>query len=275
LARPSPPFFTPAVAEQVQLTLGQLIARHGEGPLERVLQALAIITGEAEEPQLDPRQRPGMLYIPGLPHQPWYEASEYPETREVARVLREAWPRMREEFLAHATARERFEPYAPPEEVERYHVSGLRGPEEWTGLFFSRNGIRYEESYRDLKETARVLAQLEPSLLVQHESFFSVLSPGAALRPHCDATNAKLSVHLGVLIPERCGIKVGGIAKRWVEGETYLFDETWEHEAWNHDQTPRVCFLTDIWHPELTPVERAALRELIEVALRPAPPQAT
>ncbi|OJH38580.1 aspartyl/asparaginyl beta-hydroxylase domain-containing protein [Cystobacter ferrugineus] len=266
MARPAPAFLTPQVLQSVQHGVMQLIERFGEKELERVLHAVAIITGDAPEPQLDPMQRPGMLYIPGLPERRWTDADTYPETRQVADILREAWPKMREEYLAFMAAQGRLQSYVPPEQAERYLQAGMTRFDDWSGLFMNRDGRKYEEHYEAMPETARTLERLAPYLMVQHESFFSVFRPGTVLKPHCDATNAKLSVHLGVIIPEKCGIKVGGIERRWVEGETYYFDETFEHEAWNLDTTPRVCFLSDIWHPELTQVERIALSALIETA---------
>jgi hypothetical protein len=46
-------------------------------------------------------------------------------------------------------------------------------------------------------------------------AFFSLLSPGARLRPHCGPTNARLRAHLGLVVPEGdCAMRVGSESPR-------------------------------------------------------------
>jgi aspartyl/asparaginyl beta-hydroxylase (cupin superfamily) len=40
-----------------------------------------------------------------------------------------------------------------------------------------------------------------------------------------------------------------------------IFDDSFEHEVRNDGESDRVILLVDIWHPELTPEERAALKK--------------
>ncbi len=45
-----------------------------------------------------------------------------------------------------------------------------------------------------------------------------------------------LRYHLGLLIPEpedQLGISVGGQIAHWSEGQSLVFDDTFEHSAWN------------------------------------------
>jgi hypothetical protein len=41
-----------------------------------------------------------------------------------------------------------------------------------------------------------------------------------------------------------------------------VFDDTIEHEAWNESDKLRVVLIFDIWHPHLTPPERALITAL-------------
>ena len=43
-----------------------------------------------------------------------------------------------------------------------------------------------------------------------------------------------------------------------------MFDDTYEHEAWNRSSRTRVVLIFDLWHPLLTEVERAAVAALVE-----------
>ena len=41
-----------------------------------------------------------------------------------------------------------------------------------------------------------------------------------------------------------------------------MFDDSLEHEAWNHTTEPRIVLIIDFWHPDLTPAEIAYLEGL-------------
>ena len=77
-------------------------------------------------------------------------------------------------------------------------------------------------------------------------------------------TNTRLVAHLPLIVPRNCALKVGGKEHTWVEGEVVVFDDTFEHEAWNRSDQTRVVLIFDIWNPFLTEVEQLALTQLIE-----------
>ena len=72
-------------------------------------------------------------------------------------------------------------------------------------------------------------------------------------------TNARLVVHLPLIVPEGCGFRVGNETRQWVPGKAWVFDDTLEHEAWNDSDKLRVVLIFDIWHPHLTAAERALI----------------
>ena len=41
-----------------------------------------------------------------------------------------------------------------------------------------------------------------------------------------------------------------------------MFDDTYEHEAWNRSSRTRVVMIFDMWNPFLTLTERAVLTDL-------------
>ncbi len=43
-----------------------------------------------------------------------------------------------------------------------------------------------------------------------------------------------------------------------------VFDDTYEHEAWNRSGETRVVLIFDLWSPYLSEAERAALAVVIE-----------
>ena len=50
--------------------------------------------------------------------------------------------------------------------------------------------------------------------------------------------------------------------RQWVPGEAWVFDDTIEHEARNDSDKLRVVLIFDVWHPHLTPPERALITAL-------------
>ena len=92
---------------------------------------------------------------------------------------------------------------------------------------------------------------------------FSLLAPGIRIPPHTGVNNARLVCHLPLIVPPGCWFRVGAETREWQRGSAFLFDDTIEHEAMNPSDQLRVVFIFDVWHPGLTPSERAAVRRVI------------
>jgi len=76
---------------------------------------------------------------------------------------------------------------------------------------------------------------------------FSILRPGTDIGPHTGFSNKVLRCHLGLVTPSNCLLMVGGQEKEWKEGKILIFDDTVEHEAYNHNEREdRVVLLIDI-----------------------------
>ena len=83
------------------------------------------------------------------------------------------------------------------------------------------------------------------------ESLFSCLAPGTHLRAHCGSTNARLTCHLGLLVPGGATIRCGTEAREWAEGECIVFDDSFEHEVIHGGEADRFVLYTVVHHPEL------------------------
>lgn len=80
---------------------------------------------------------------------------------------------------------------------------------------------------------------------------FSSLAPGTHIVPHVGYSNAVLRCHLGLIVPDGCGIRVGTQTRNWIEGKCLIFDDTVEHEAWNRSNFPRIVLLIDFKKPNM------------------------
>jgi aspartate beta-hydroxylase len=90
---------------------------------------------------------------------------------------------------------------------------------------------------------------------------FSRFEPGHRLPWHSDGYSFVLSFHMGLVVPPACGLVVGGVPKQLTPGQVEVMASSFFHTAWNFSDQPRIHLIIDFWHPELTAIERAALRE--------------
>ena len=83
-------------------------------------------------------------------------------------------------------------------------------------------------------------------------AMFSIFEPGKHLRPHRGPYNGLLRLHLGLIVPDTSdavAIRVGSRVCHWDEGRALLFDDSYEHEAWNRADRPRVVLFVDFVRP--------------------------
>lgn len=124
----------------------------------------------------------------------------------------------------------------------------LSQDDKWKTFFFYAYGFKAKGNCRRCPETARLLRQT-PGMKT---AFFSLLAPGKHLKPHRGPYKGVIRCHLAVKIPERadlCGIRVGDETAHWTEGKVMLFDDTFEHEAWNRSDEDRVVLFMDVVRP--------------------------
>ena len=109
-------------------------------------------------------------------------------------------------------------------------------------------GIRSQPNIELCPETWRVVQSI-PGL---RTAMFSILEPGKRLPPHRGPYNGVLRLHLGLLVPEpreRAAIRVGPEQHHWTEGRVLIFDDAYEHEAWNETGHVRVVLFVDFERP--------------------------
>ena len=68
-------------------------------------------------------------------------------------------------------------------------------------------------------------------------------------------------VHVPLIVPPGCGFRVGAERREWHPGNAFVFDDTFEHEAWNDSDVPRAVLIFDIWSPSMSIAERELVSE--------------
>ena len=136
---------------------------------------------------------------------------------------------------------------------------------DWTAIHLFRHGERVEANARHCPRTLALLEKLpQPEIAgASPNAMFSLLAPRTEIPPHVGVSNSRLVCHLPLIVPDGCWFRVGGETRSWKAGEAFVFDDTIEHEAMNPSDELRVVFIFDVWHPDLSAVEREAVAALI------------
>ncbi|MEO8761517.1 MAG: aspartyl/asparaginyl beta-hydroxylase domain-containing protein, partial [Bacteroidia bacterium] len=106
---------------------------------------------------------------------------------------------------------------------------------KWQVFTFRFFGIKHPLNCSFCPDTAAILNNL-PGLV---SADFSYLPANTKIKPHKGFTKMVLRVHLGLIIPKDCGIRVGNETKTWQPGKLIVFDDSYEHEAWNDSDEDR------------------------------------
>lgn len=171
------------------------------------------------------------------------------------------------EFLALNESDESFVPYlnyAADLPVNQW--AELNNSQRWSAFHLIEKGAPIERNATRCPLTMAALAHApQPDQPGRTPSaMFSLLKPHTHIPPHTGVSNARLVVHLPLVLPPNCRFRVGNEVREWRVGEALVFDDTIEHEAWNDSDRLRVNLIFDIWHPALSLAERAMIKALTE-----------
>ncbi len=106
-------------------------------------------------------------------------------------------------------------------------------------------GLKVRHNCLLCPETTRLVEAI-PNLT---SAGFSSLAARTHIAPHTGYPDGLLRCHLGLVVPENCGIRVVDETKNWTEGQCMVFDDTSDHEAWNRGDSTRVVLLLDFKAP--------------------------
>jgi len=205
------------------------------------------------------KQQPMVFYIPDLCRSPWYAREEFPW---VAELEREYVP-IRNEVLQNLRLDVDSRPYLLAGGLDAASWGTMIGSRDWSAVHFYDGMKRKEPVCQRFPYTAKVLEKL-PLFRVEGspvEALYSILKPKTKIPPHFGNSNARLTVHLPLVVPKGCVLKAGGEEQEVVAGRAMFFDDTFRHNAWNDSDEVRIVLIFEIWHPDLSEEERAAVEE--------------
>lgn len=242
------------LAECMHTGLGQLTRFEAE----RWREAGALVSGTSQAyPSVANR-----LQVPRLPAIPFFERSLFPWVEALEAKTAEITAEMRAVYQGEHDQFKPYVAYAPGTPVNQWQE--LNHSQRWSSYFLWRNGHPLHERLGQCPQTARALAAVEMADIAGlcPNAMFSALAPHTAIPPHHGETNARLVVHLPLVVPDGCLYRVGFEKRQWRVGEILVFDDSIEHEARNDSDELRVVLIFDVWNPLLSPGERDMVRTL-------------
>jgi aspartate beta-hydroxylase len=251
---------TEALEAHLRQRLAGVAVEVSQSGRRRFEESLSIFSGKTRAYT----QEPLLLHYPGLPAIPFYDRTLFPWLPE----LEAATGAIQAELQAAlAEAADGFVPYiAYPPGAPVNQWGELNHSRRWTSLFLWKDGVKQDTACAACPNTAAVLESLpmadQPGFAPT--AVFSALDARTHIPAHTGSTNARLLVHLPLVLPGPARFRVGNEVRDWKMGEAWVFDDTIEHEAWNDADQLRVILIFDIWNPYLDAGERQLITGMMQ-----------
>lgn len=162
-------------------------------------------------------------------------------------LLRDQWQTIRDEAAAVAL---QGQPAPSLATISPDHRS-IAEIDKWRSFFLWGYGYPIEDNLARCPATQALVARI-PGL---NSAFFSILAPGTHIPAHRGVTKGLITCHLGLFVPRDGDVRmrVADRIVRWAEGETLVFDDTYDHEVWNDSAGTRVVLLVQFERPLRNP----------------------
>lgn len=232
--------------------LGSTRAALEASVLERWDEAVSILSGKSTPYHSVCNQ----LHVPRLPAIPFYNTELFPWVADLEARTDDIRAEMIRALSDHGADFMPYINYRAGQPVNQWQE--LNQSTRWASYSLWRAGVPDAANLARCPATAAALQAVEMADIggLCPNAMFSALAPHTAIPPHHGETNARLVVHLPLIIPENCRYRVGFEHRQWHEGKVLVFDDTIEHEARNDSDLLRVVLIFDVWNPLLSRAER-------------------
>ncbi|MFT0892687.1 aspartyl/asparaginyl beta-hydroxylase domain-containing protein [Pseudochelatococcus sp. G4_1912] len=171
---------------------------------------------------------------------PVFDNATFPWVREIERE----WPLIRQELDQVLTRQNEL----PSFQDISSDVKTISTDDHWKTFFLAGYGLESTNNIAACPQTWRIVQKI-PGLKT---AMFSIFEPGKHLPAHRGPYNGVLRLHLGLIVPEprdKLAIRVDQQILHWEEGKAIVFDDAYNHEAWNHTDKTRVVLFVDFVKP--------------------------
>jgi aspartate beta-hydroxylase/beta-hydroxylase len=180
------------------------------------------------------------------------------------RELDRAFPAIREELLALLADKGSVPRYHDVDPMQRGISARVDPEKDWKVFYLHAMGEKPLANRAKCPRTCAVLDRI-PNLF---QAFFSILDGGKSVPAHRGPYRGYLRYHLGLVVPpvDPPSIRIKDRHYTWREGESILFDDSWEHEVINRSPSDRVVLIVDIRRPMPAPFD--AFNRFVEGVMR-------
>lgn len=264
------PAVNPAVA-QMSKTAWETLGRHHADLHIKAVETLGDTKGtarirDAVWPLLDsrevtyqhPRQRPQIFSITHPESPAFFEREMFTWHEQLERQ----YPEIRDEILAGLDVAKDGKPYlGDGHRLEGEQWEPLVNKMSWASVHLYSRGVANQQVIGKFPKTLAALERLPLSTFDGNpaEVFVSVLAPHTRIPEHYGVSSAILTAHLPIEVPPGCALQVHEETRVPEAGKLMVFDDTWEHSAWNDSDRQRVVLIFELWHPGLTELEQEAI----------------
>lgn len=175
-----------------------------------------------------------------VPTTPFLDPSQFEWTKS----LEENWQVMRQELDQTLQNKEAIPNFQDISEDQK----SITKDDNWKTYFLYGFGYKAQQNCERCPETTKLIESV-PNMTT---AFFSILEPGKHIPAHRGVYKGFLRYHLGLLIPEpkeQCRIRVDDQIAHWEEGQSMMFDDTYDHEVWNDTDGLRAILFMDVIRP--------------------------
>lgn len=188
---------------------------------------------------------------PDLPSQPWHNPQNFP----IVSALESAYQQIKEEVMRL------------PEDDFHKESETIGRVGSWDVFFFYERGNKNIGNCARCPTITKIIEDYDTLKTQAGLIYLSRLRSGTHIAAHRGPTNLRLRCHLGIQVPEGdCRLRVGDEVGSWKQGRCIVFDDYFEHEAWNRTGEDRIVLIVDLWHSSFTTHERNVLKGLHDYA---------
>src|SRR5436190_2515868 len=190
--------------------LADLRGRHGNQDLGRFDRCLDILLRKRRVY----RSNPSFMYVPQLPAIEFYRREDFPWLD----ALEAAAPDIRAELIeVLADGPSALEPYVSVDGAPQDRWRELNKSRRWGVFYLWKAGVPVAENLARCPKTAAALEGWPRCDLLDTgpTAVFSILDAKTRIPPHVGVNNARLIVHLPLIVPDGCGFRVGAETRSW------------------------------------------------------------
>jgi aspartyl/asparaginyl beta-hydroxylase (cupin superfamily) len=178
--------------------------------------------------------------------------------------IEDSWELIRDELRYVLADREALPNF---QDISKDQIE-ITDDDRWKTFFLYGYGFEAKLGVETCPRTAALMREI-PGMTT---AMFSILSPRKHILDHRGPYKGVLRYHLGLIVPEdaeSCRIRVGEDFRHWREGQSMVFDDTFNHEVWNDTDETRVVLFVDVLRP--LPEPESAINRLIVKAIGYSP----